>query len=405
MHLDLKSPTAILQTAFPVYIVFVVSLYIALRRARGGEWKQSMWATLIILAGFVHGFPLLVYVHGLLNNSLLNRAGTTSTAPTYLFRVFAVEGVLVTAAQSLLVLVPVWILFFVAEEIVRDRKIPLRIASGYATILIIILFSIYVPARIAYDASSISVDTRVFEVKKLPKSLDGFRIGILADIQLDENTRAARVREYVNLLNNERPDLILVAGDVATWSSDRRYLRRVEKELVRLEAPYGVMAVIGDHDEWVGRKEVRRMLIRNSIRVLVNSVEHISIRQSEVSVLGLTNIFSDRASDSTLTDVLTQKPDSGFAILLTHQMTDYIAERSSEYNVQLLVAGHTHGGQINFWFFGEMLAGSLLDSRYVSGYSTLGNTLVYICNGLGMSVFPFRYNATPSVGLIHLQRK
>jgi len=165
------------------------------------------------------------------------------------------------------------------------------------------------------------------------------------------------------------------------------------------------MAVIGDHDEWVGRKEVKRMLIRNGIRVLVNTVEHISVRQTMVSVLGLTNIFSDRASDSTLTDVLAQKPDSGFAILLTHQMTDYIAERSSEDNVHLLVAGHTHGGQINFWFFGEMLAGSLLDSRYVSGYSMLGKTLVYICNGLGMSVLPFRYNATPSVGLIRLQRK
>ncbi|MCK7526330.1 MAG: metallophosphoesterase [Ignavibacteriales bacterium] len=94
----------------------------------------------------------------------------------------------------------------------------------------------------------------------LPKELDGFKIAFISDVQADRYTDEKRLKRYVDKINDSKPDLVLVAGDVITSTPD--YIENAAKYLGMIKSKYGTYSCVGDHDNWAYRQDYERSLAR-----------------------------------------------------------------------------------------------------------------------------------------------
>jgi predicted MPP superfamily phosphohydrolase len=104
-------------------------------------------------------------------------------------------------------------------------------------------------------------------------------------------------------------------------------------------------------------------------------------------------------------DSLAFNNDGDLKIFLTHQPQPYLIESGQKNNFDLLLAGHTHGGQITFVFPFVQLTPTMLETSYIRGDFWFNSMLMIVSRGLGMSLAPVRYNSTPEITLINLVKK
>jgi predicted MPP superfamily phosphohydrolase len=126
----------------------------------------------------------------------------------------------------------------------------------------------------------------------------------------------------------------------------------------------------------------------------------LQIDSTEIGISFITESYSERVSNRLLDSLSQQVAKTDLSILLTHQPTDRIINRSVENGVDIMLAGHTHGGQITFLFPFINLTPTLLETTNVHGDFWYDDLLLIVNRGLGMSLVPIRYNSTPEVTLI-----
>jgi len=127
----------------------------------------------------------------------------------------------------------------------------------------------------------------------------------------------------------------------------------------------------------------------------------LNIDSAKILISFVTYTYPEKISQEDLNKLLSVKKQD-FNIVLSHQPEGGIPEEASEKNYDLMLAGHTHGGQITFFPLYN-LSPTLLETKYVRGNFTIGNMLLIVTRGLGMSLVPFRLNSTPEITLITLQ--
>ena len=136
-----------------------------------------------------------------------------------------------------------------------------------------------------------------------------------------------------------------------------------------------------------------------------NGHEVISINGSEVNITFVTNTYVETISAETLDSLTQLDKDYALKIFLTHQPRNKFIDAAIKHNYDLLLAGHTHGGQVTFFFPFYNLSATLLETKYVRGDFKFGDMLMIVTRGLGMSLLPIRYNSTPEITLIVLNEK
>jgi len=274
---------------------------------------------------------------------------------------------------------------------------------------VILTFLIYVPARVLYDY--VKIDTRTIEIKKadLPDALNGFTITLISDVQADRYNNAWRLRKYINLVNKTNPDLVLVGGDVITFGP--KYINLAAESIAKIKSKYGVYSCVGDHDNWAyhedvdrSLKEVTEALEKNKIKMLSDSLIIFNIHDAKLAVAFITNTYVEVVDRKTLVSVLDKGKNADYKILLAHQPRNYILSQAIAKNYDLYLCGHTHGGQLTFFFPFVNLSPTLVETKYVKGDYRFGNLLFVISKGLGMSLAPVRYNSTPEIIVIKLQK-
>ncbi len=393
--------------AIPVYTCIAVFLarswhVVSSKTPLHSRTSVRRTALAVLLSAFtLHIIPALALVFILTANAYDGN-------PTISFRLLAGTylwiGALIVSAQALVYYVPMRIVSFFAFKLAAGRVswLPQRYSHTKTfhalRIALITSVALYVPFRTVHDATSIVRDTHVVPIPGLTEKL---KLAIAADTQFDDFTQAARLNPMVSQINPAKPDLILFAGDLTTI--DPADARPAGQVLARLAANSGKYAVLGDHDFW-SVIDSTALQIRNAGFVLLeNALFHIPVRQDTVNLIGLTNCLPARLRPEILDSLLVVPRAKGPTIVLVHDVKDWIVKRCSGHNVDLVVAGHTHGTQIAIDFFGYNLTSLLMDSRYTSGIYREGRTTVYVCNGVGTSVAPIRYNATPAYGIITLK--
>jgi hypothetical protein len=228
-------------------------------------------------------------------------------------------------------------------------------------------------------------------VTGLPHALDGVRIGLITDVHHSETLSADDVSRAVALLQERRPDLVVLGGDYVSFG-DRRYVGPVAERLAPLaHAPHGSFAVLGNHDD---DREMPAALQQQGFTVLRDQRTSVSLNGETLDLAGL-RFWTRRPAD--LARVL--QGTSGTTILLAHdprRLTEAAA-----FDVQLVLSGHTHGGQVLLPGVGAVAGRKF---PVLAGTGREGNATVFVSRGVGTVYVPVRINCPPDVAVLTLRR-
>ncbi len=271
------------------------------------------------------------------------------------------------------------------------------------SVSLVAIMVVYVVARVVLDTYSVRLTAHEARIPELPTALEGFRIVQLSDLQADSYTDERKMQRYIDLANAQQPDLIVFGGDLVTRGAD--HIAEGAKMMGGLRARLGVYACLGDHDYWADPASVARHLQENGVTTVEDSVLTLPASPSQISLTIVTNVYNRRPSPATLERLRQQRPDQAAVhLVLSHQPTADLIQFAQQHGYHLLLAGHTHGGQVVFKPFGIPLCVSQAETRYYSGFFQIGNLFLSVTNGLGLTFAPFRYQAPAEVTLITLRR-
>jgi hypothetical protein len=307
------------------------------------------------------------------------------------------------------------VLFFFIVLIIKGLLYPYykKHKEGYTRnenkiILAIVVFSVlYVPSRIIFDYYTINVRHVVFTKKNLNPALNNFRLVFISDIHADRHTDEKRLDKYIYRVNRLKPDLVLIGGDMISASPD--YIETAAEYMGKIKAKYGVYSCRGDHDHWAYRNDLRKSisevtgeLAKYNVPMLHNENLTLNVDSAKILISFITYTYAERIKPEVLTNLLSDKKED-LNVVLAHQPEGGIPEEAAENNYDLVLSGHTHGGQITFLFPFFNLSPTLIETRYVRGDFKIGNLLLVVTRGLGMSLIPMRLNSTPEITFITIK--
>lgn len=243
-----------------------------------------------------------------------------------------------------------------------------------------------------YERHHIGVTRAELPVSGLSPMLDGLRIGFITDIHHSALVPADDVTAAVNLVNAERPDLIVLGGDYVTFG-DRSFVGPVAELLKPLQADHGVFAILGNHDD---DRDLPAALTRNGFAVLKDQRTRLDVRGEGLDIAGL-RFWTRRPQD--ITRVL-RKPASETTLLLAHDPRRL--REAAALGVPAVLSGHTHGGQVVVPGVGPVF------KRYfpvLEGIGSEESTSIFVSRGIGTIYVPVRLNCPPEVALVTLRRK
>ena len=234
-------------------------------------------------------------------------------------------------------------------------------------------------------------------LKRLASAHDGLRIIHLTDIHHSLYTPLEEVERAVELANRLRPDVVALTGDYVTLSPD--YIRPAAEALGRLRARLGVFAVLGNHDFQVDAEETTRALRTQRIRVLRNA--HFALRHGAATLwmVGIDDIWYD-ADD--LRAAVKSVPARDAKVLLCHNPLGI--HRAAAHGIDLVLSGHTHGGQVRLPVVGSVYGRSKLGVRFVDGWNRLDGTQIYVNRGIGKVLLPVRVACPPEIACLRLRK-
>jgi predicted MPP superfamily phosphohydrolase len=232
------------------------------------------------------------------------------------------------------------------------------------------------------------------------------RIGVLADIQTDAIGRFER--DAVDRLMAEKPDMILLPGDFfqGTLDAFERELEDMRDLLGRLQAPDGVFAVLGNTD--MDTERVGQMLEGSTVRLLQNEIARVQIGDRELTIAGVNAAWYDEDAKRLIHEVESTTGVTDFRIVLSHY-PDVIERLASGSRVDLVVSGHTHGGQICVPGFGPLMTLSRVPRRVAAGgLHDVDGKRVYVSRGLGMERHQaprIRVFCPPEIAILELETR
>ena len=244
-----------------------------------------------------------------------------------------------------------------------------------------------------------SLRTYAFTVTdpELPSAFDGLRVAFISDVHLGPYVSRAQVRRVVDRVDGLHPDLIVLGGDYAY--RDAGAIRPAFAELKRLRAPLGVYGVLGNHDHWLGAATTRSAMEAAGIRDLDNRGVWLERGTARIRLCGVDDLWEGRQD---LPAALADAAPSDFVLLVSHNPD--VAETLADGQADLLLSGHTHGGQVTIFGLWAPLLPSKYGQKYRAGLVDAGAVTVLVTTGVGTTVVPFRFFARPEIALLTLRR-
>jgi predicted MPP superfamily phosphohydrolase len=226
--------------------------------------------------------------------------------------------------------------------------------------------------------------------EKLPPELAGMTFVQLTDIHHSNVVGRAYIRKCVDTVNSLRPDIIFLTGDYVTHSPE--YIKPCVEELSRLSAPSGVFAVPGNHDYWTDIDLMSKCLDDAGIHLLVNRSCTAAVRGKELAIVGLDDLWAGMPN---IRKAFNDVPAGAKKVLLMHNPD--LIEDLSEQRTDIILAGHTHGGQVCLPFLGSLVTPSRFGSKYSKGLITKDGTAMYVNRGVGLVIPAVRFLCPPEI--------
>jgi predicted MPP superfamily phosphohydrolase len=231
----------------------------------------------------------------------------------------------------------------------------------------------------------------------LHPDLEGFRIALLTDLHAGAGTPLSLIRRAARLAMREKPHLIALTGDFA--ADDAPTFQPVLDALAGLNAPLGVWAVPGNHDYTVGIATWRREVAGHP--VIADLTNTSVVRRVGGARLCVAGVDDYSCGDPSLAG-LPSPGERDFTLLLAHDPDQAEQARRAWDRVDLIVSGHTHGGQVRLPFVGALLNPSHHEDLYEEGLRRRPWTQVYTSRGVGTVHLPVRFLCRPEVAVLEL---
>lgn len=230
----------------------------------------------------------------------------------------------------------------------------------------------------------------------VPKSFDGFQIAFISDLHYKSLFKQQGLFDLVSLLKELNPDALFMGGD---YYEDCENIPELFKELSKVKPKYGTYAVLGNNDYERCYDESTSTMAKYKIRILEHQVDTIRKGKEFILVAGIRNPFD--LKNNGISPTLSLHPND-FVVLLTHT-PDY-AEEVSIRNSDLVLAGHTHGGQVRILGYAPIIP-SKYGQRFLTGlkYTTAGYPMI-VTNGIGTSQIDVRVSSPSEIVVITLKR-
>lgn len=227
-------------------------------------------------------------------------------------------------------------------------------------------------------------------VRGLPRPLHGLRIALITDLHRSETVSHEQVAEAAAQANALQPDLIVLGGDYVTLRDDR-YVQPAADALAGLRAPFGVYAILGNHDD---DRDMPAALERKGFTVLKDARTRVEMRGTALELAGI-RFWTRRAADI----AAIVRGARGPVVLLAHdprRLTE-----AAGLNIPLVLSGHTHGGQVVLPLIGAPAA---IGRHFpvLAGAARQGDTTLFVSRGVGTVYVPVRLNCPPEVSLLTL---
>ncbi len=263
------------------------------------------------------------------------------------------------------------------------------------------------------------VNNKGLSITGLSPEFDRLKIVAISDIHggshgVDE----ARLRQVVELTNQQNPDIIVLLGDFVsqTGNKDINGIRPLKMQpetigagLKGFRAKYGTFAVLGNHDGWYNDNLVATALEQNGIDVLQGEALNLSINGKVLKLLGLKDhmyirTWRDYALDAK--SIVENSGPSSDVIVLQHSpdvLPIIAGDNLISKDLRLMIAGHTHGGQVWFPILGTPIVPSSYGQKYSYGHISDHGVDMFVTSGVGTSILPIRFIMPPEIAVLTLR--
>ncbi|WP_321334873.1 metallophosphoesterase [uncultured Bacteroides sp.] len=236
-----------------------------------------------------------------------------------------------------------------------------------------------------------------FAHKDVPEAFNGFKIVFISDLHYKSRFTRKRLTQLVRLINKLHPDVLLMGGD---YQEGCDVVPELCARLADIKTSYGIFGVMGNNDDERCHDEIIQEMKIRGIKILEHQLDTIRIDNERLILAGVRNPFDLKTNG--ISPTLSLSP-SDFVILLTHT-PDY-AEEVPVTNTDLVLAGHTHGGQVTLFGLYAPIIPSAYGQRFRTGLKyTSAHIPMIITNGIGTSRIPIRLFAPSEVVVITLSK-
>ena len=245
-------------------------------------------------------------------------------------------------------------------------------------------------------------------------AFEGLKIVAISDIHGGSNGGSEEmILRVVEKANAENADAIVILGDFVSTNSDPSEIRMpvsvIADRLSGLKAKEGVFAVLGNHDGWHGNDRIADELRRVGITVLENEIAFIERSGQKIRIFGMRDhlhMGSWATFDVDMRAAAARYEQTGEMIVLQHSPDVFPvlnAFHTFGSSFKLMLAGHTHGGQIWLPLLGSPIVPSSFGQRYNRGHVREEGVDMFVTTGVGTSILPFRFLMPPEIAVLTIR--
>lgn len=285
------------------------------------------------------------------------------------------------------------------KEINKKRKH--KFLKRFITFIVIIIVCLLIWGKFC-EPNILMVNDYKIVNEDIPDSFVGSKILQFSDLHYGTGYNEKRLGKLVSKINSYKPDVVVFTGDLIdkNYNASDNDLKILIKYLSKIDSKLGKYTIIGNHDFY--NEDFENVMYDSGFRLLKNNYDTIyNLDNDPILLYGIDEYsYGNPRADILGKKVIDSIP---YKIVIMHE-GDYLDDFVNKYDVDLVLAGHSHNGQVKLPGVRPLYLpkGS---KEYYSSYYKVKNTEVYISNGVGNSLFDFRLFTPPSINVFRLNNK
>lgn len=254
---------------------------------------------------------------------------------------------------------------------------------------------------VLFIAYGVMIEPNLLSIKNIEigTGANNLRVVHFSDTHLDNNYNLKDLKKLVRIINLQNPDIVVFTGDFIDVVDNHQYPEDAIEVLSEINSKLGKFAVYGNHDYGAqGYKYYEDMMEKSGFQLLVNDSTIFLYQGQRIRISGMDDALLGKPNYDKVSDLFREDV---YDILLLHEPDE--AEHFLPHSVELLLAGHSHGGQVRIPFIGSITTPPLAE-KYVKGIYNIGSTQnIYVSSGVGTTSLPIRVFNPPEIAVLDIK--